>query len=127
MKNKSLLVILFISISLIFVSCDNDEEFGDGKVLFCTNSHIINCVFDIEISVDNKVIGHLDASSVFSDTICQCESSINIGLLLNLETGTYSYTANEINCIATNKVNTWTGQFVIDKDDCTEIFLDITP
>ena len=125
MKRKILLISLIIGFTISFIACDNDEELEKGKVLFYTNSYIINCVFDIKISIDNEIVGYLNASTIFHDTVCQCENSKGIGLLLNIDKGTYSYTANEVNCIATNKVNTWTGQFEVNEDDCTEIFLDI--
>jgi len=96
-----------------------------GKVLFCTNSPIINCPSEIEISINNEVIDTLTAGSVYDNTDCQCEGTINIGLSVDLSTGEYSYNANEINCIATNTVNSWTGNFTVIEDSCTMIFLDI--
>ena len=96
-----------------------------GKLLFYTNSHIINCVFDIELFVNGVKIGNLDARSTYTDNDCNCDNSTGIGLLLNLKKGTYDYSANEINCIATNKVNSWSGQVNVIGDSCTVVFLNI--
>ena len=95
-----------------------------GKILFYTNSHILNCVFEIDISINEKSYS-LSASSTYSDNDCQCNNSLNIGVLLKFERGSYDYTANELNCIASNKVNTWSGQVKVVSDSCTVIFLDI--
>lgn len=102
-------------------SYDNEKS----KILFCTNSHIINCPFEIEISLNNVVIDTLTAGSVYSYNDCQCDNSSDIGLLLNIEEGAYNYLANELNCSATNRVNSWTGEIKVVEDSCTVIFLDI--
>ena len=109
---------------LVFDFIENYDT-DEGKLLFCTNSHIINCVFEIEISLNNVVIDTLTAGSVYSDNDCQCDNSLDIGLLLNIEEGTYNYLANELNCAATNRINSWTGEIKIVEDSCTVIFLDI--
>ena len=117
------------------VNCDSEYDLAfnyvensdlkKGKVLFCTNSPIINCPSEIEISINDKIIDTLTAGSVYNNTDCQCEDTLNIGLAVDLNTGKYSYNANEINCIATNTVNSWTGDFTVIEDSCAIIFLDI--
>lgn len=96
-----------------------------GNVLFCTNSPIINCVFDIELSINNEIVDTLNAGSVYVNNECQCENTLNVGLSIDLEAGEYNYNANELNCIATNKINSWSGNFKVIEDSCTVIFLDI--
>lgn len=54
---------------LIFDFVRNYDS-NKGKVLFCTNAHMMNCIFEIEISVDGEQIGTLDASSSYSDNDC---------------------------------------------------------
>ena len=97
-----------------------------GKVLFCTNAHMMNCIFSIEISVDGEKIGTLDASSSYSDNDCYCENSAGIGLLISLDKGNYEYSAIEVECSATNITNSWTGDLTVVGDSCTVIFFDIT-
>jgi hypothetical protein len=113
-------IIIFLS---IFTGCEKNNE--KGEVLFCTNSHIINCPFSIEISIDNKIVGTLDASSTFTTTNCSCANPQDIGILFVLEAGNHSYTATEIECAGTNRVNSWSGNVKIDKDECQVIFLDV--
>jgi heat shock protein HslJ len=97
-----------------------------GKVLFCTNAHMLNCIFSIDISVDGKKLGTLDASSTYSDNDCYCENSAGIGLLLSKDKGKYTYSAQETGCNATNITKSWAGDLTIVGDSCTKIFLDIT-
>lgn len=97
-----------------------------GKVLFCTNAHTMNCIFSIDISVDGKKLGTLDASSTYSDNDCYCENSVGIGLLISMDKGKYTYSVQETECSATNITNSWTGDLTIVGDSCSMIFLDIT-
>jgi hypothetical protein len=124
---KSIKPILVFLMFLVLSGCEKTQEnSAKGKLLFYTNSPSINCVFKIDILVNGEKIGTLDASSKYTDSDCNCDNPTGIGLLVNLGKGTYNYSANEINCIATNKVNSWTGQVNVEQNSCTVIFLDIT-
>ncbi|MCK5138092.1 MAG: META domain-containing protein [Bacteroidales bacterium] len=105
------------------------ESFGNdlGKLLFCTNSYLINCPFEIEISIDNVKIDTLTAGSIYSEEICHCidSFSLHIGIILDISEGTYNYYARELKCSAINKVNSWTGDIYVKKDECATVFLDI--
>ncbi len=104
---------------------ESTYDSNKGKVLFCTNAHMMNCIFSIDISVDGQKIGTLDASSTYSDNDCHCENSEGIGLLISKDKGKYTYSAKETKCSATNITNSWTGELSIVGDSCTMIFLDI--
>ena len=106
-----------------FVSAYDSNK---GKVLFCTNAHMMNCIFSIDISVDGEKKGTLDASSSYSGSDCYCENSAGIGLLISLDKGNYEYSAQETECGATNITNSWTGDLTVIGDSCTTVFLDIT-
>jgi heat shock protein HslJ len=123
--SKNRLTIHSRDYTLIFNFIDNYDS-SKGKVLFCTNSHTMNCVFEIEISIDGKKVGTLDAGSFYSDIDCYCANSADIGLLVPLEKGEYTYSAHELKCIADNVKGSWSGNFSIAEDSCTVIFLDIT-
>jgi hypothetical protein len=118
--------IIWLSILLLLiVSCEKSDDLDKGKVLFCTNAHMIDCVFSIDISIDGVKIGTLDASSEYSDNDCYCENSIEIGFLTDMEKGTYTYSAKETNCNATNITSLWSGKLTVLRDSCSVIFLDI--
>lgn len=123
--SKNRLVIHSRDYKLIFASIDNYDS-SLGKVLFCTNSHIMNCVFELEISIDGEKAGTLDARSFYSDIDCYCENSADIGLVIPLEKGAHSYSAEELKCSAVNATGSWSGNFSIAEDSCTVIFLDVT-
>ena len=106
-----------------FVSAYDSNK---GKVLFCTNAHMMDCIFSIDISVDGEKVGTLDASSSYSDNDCSCDNSAGIGFLISLDKGIYEYSAQETECTATNITNSWTGELTVIGDSCTVIFLDIT-
>lgn len=97
-----------------------------GKILFCTNAHMMNCIFEIEVSLNGQKVGILNAGTSYSDNDCYCENSADIGLLISKDKGKYSYSAKEIKCKATNINNSWTGEIDVKGDSCTMIFLDIT-
>jgi len=123
---KSIKPILVFLMFLVLSSCENTQENSDkGKLLFYTNSSLGNCVFEIDILVNGEKVGTLNASSKYTDSDCNCDNPTGIGLLVKLEKGTYNYSANEIKCIATNKINSWSGQVNVDQNSCTVIFLDI--
>lgn len=123
---KSIKPILVFLMFLVLSSCEKTQDNSDkGKLLFYTNSSLGNCVFEIDILVNGEKVGTLDASSKYTDSDCNCDNPTGIGLLVNLEKGTYNYSANETNCIATNKVNSWSGQINVEQNSCAVIFLDI--
>lgn len=96
-----------------------------GQLLICTNSAMINCPFEIRISVNNTIIDTLTAASTYLDTACQCDDDFAIGIKKELPVGEYIFYAEEINCQGTNRVNDWLEQFEIRTDSCTKINLDI--
>lgn len=116
----------------LIIHCQNDynlvfdyrDQYDKGSLLVCTNSNLMNCVWEIDFSVNN-ISYSINAGSTYPDYSCRCSDTLNIGLLLELEEGTYQYIANELNCIADNKVNSWSGQVVVSTDSCSEIYLDI--
>jgi hypothetical protein len=124
---KSLTIPFLLAVTLL-LSCENSEDnTGKGQLLFYTNSALINCPFEIEISMNGDKIGLVNGSTVFSDTNCDCDDPSGIGLLLDLKEGTYNYSAVEVECTAVNKINSWTGTIEITRDSCKVVFLDIFP
>ena len=112
------------------ISCDKSEDLNGasekGGVLFCTNAHMMNYIFSIDITIDGKKIGLLDASSTYAVADCNCENSLGIGFFSKMDIGDYSFSAMDTKCQATNVTKSWTGDFTVFKDSCTMIFLDIT-
>ena len=125
---KSHILRFSILLFFIFGGCEkSDDNYSSkqGNVLFCTNSPLLNCVWDIELSINNEIVYTLNARSVYDNKECQCEDTTDIGLSIDLEAGEYSYNANELICIATNKNNSWFGNFKVIEDSCTVVFLNI--
>ncbi len=120
---KNILSILIVILTFT-VGCEKNDE--TGEILFCTNSHIANCVFSIEISVDNTVVGILTAASEYSSTTCSCPESAFIGMIVEIETGSHTYYAKELNCVATNRMNDWSGTIDVRNNSCKTVVLDIT-
>jgi len=123
---KNIWIILII---ICFTSCDKNEDIkGDsekGSVLFCTNAHMMNCIFSIDITIDGQKIGSLDASSTYPATDCYCENSSGIGYFINTDVGVHTFSATDTECKATNVTKSWTWDFTVFKDSCTIVFLDI--
>ncbi len=99
-----------------------------GKVLFCTNFHILNCISEIEISVNGKKIGKITSGSQYNDEDCVClESAPKIGEIFAFKEGKYNYTAKNTKCTTVNTTNKWSGSFTIKGDNCMSVFLDVRP
>lgn len=123
-----------ISDNKLTINCQNNQllfyfkstyDSNKGKALFCTNAHMMNCIFSIDIAVEGKKIETLDVSSSYVGNDCYCENSAGIGLLISMDKGNYSYSAQDTKCSATNITNSWTGEFLVIGDSCTVIFLNI--
>ncbi len=123
--NNNILTIKSYDNMLLF-SYKGRYDSNKGKILFCTNEHIMNCIFEIEVSINGQKVGILNAETSYSDNDCYCENSAGIGLLISKDIGKYTYSAKEIKCKATNINNLWTGEIDVNGDTCTIIFLDIT-
>lgn len=99
-----------------------------GKVLFCTNLHILNCISEIEISIHGKKVGKIASGSQYNDNDCFCmESPPQIGKIFTLKEGKYNYTAINTKCKAVNITNKWSGTFTVKGDNCISVFLDVRP
>ena len=108
---------------------DFAENFNNtiGQMVFCTNSSIINCPFEIEISLGGISIDTITTGSIYSGDNCDCDDLFGNGALFEITEGSYSYGAREINCFAENKVNSWSGNIIVSQDSCTVVMLDIIP
>ncbi len=98
-----------------------------GKVLFCTNFHILNCISGIEITIDGKKVGKIDAGSQYNDRDCSCaQSPPQIGRIFELKEGKYTYEAKNTKCKTVNTTNEWSGSFTVKGDKCVTVFLDVS-
>ncbi len=117
------ITIIIVFILMLTSGCDKQGEIG--QVVFCTNSHLSNCVFSIELSVDGTKVDTLTAASSYSTANCTCPENIFIGKVLDAEIGEHSFYAKELNCAATNRINVWSGSFNIGDDNCETVYLNI--
>ena len=122
--NDQLTINCYSDYNLVFDLVKNFRT-DNGKLLFCTNSGLINCPFAIEISLNNTITDTLTAASRYSDTVCQCDDLTGIRLVKEIASGSYTYYAREIICSAENRVNEWMGEVKIQRDSCSLIFLDV--
>lgn len=106
----------------------DEYDLNKGKVLFCTNAHILNCLFEMEIKVNNKEIGVIESGSQYSDIDCHCtDSPPQIGEIYEMPKGKYEYSVKNIKCNAANTTNQWNGTFTVEGDNCVTVFLDVLP
>ncbi len=95
-----------------------------GNVLFYTNAQmVLNCgEFDVDIYIDSVLVGTLTRASLPVDSIPSCNEVSNEEILkVQKEEGSYSYYAL-LNCSEYGKCK---GEFIVSKDSCTKVFLDI--
>lgn len=101
-------------------------DLSRGKVLFCTNAHILNCLFEMEVKVNNKEIGVIKSGTIYSDIDCRCTNSPpQIGEIYELPKGKYEYSVKNMKCGTANTTNQWKGTFIIEGDNCVTVFLDV--
>lgn len=102
-----------------------EYDLSMGKALFCTNTNIMNCLFEIEIFIEDKKMGMITTASQYDDIDCNCSSPSRIGMVFPLKAGTYKYTAKNLKCKAVNATNEWEGTLEIKRDECTTVFLNV--
>ena len=119
MKKDILLMITLIFLFGIFNSCDEMEEKKMGYVTFGANYHIIDCISNVTIYIDNEKVGTL---TNFTDTIVNCGEESNI--TKELTVGYHSYMVDirpETGTGCTKEVN---GTFTVSENECEKIFID---
>lgn len=118
-KNRLLISALIILLGFgIFNSCDKEEDKATGFVTFGANYHIINCISNVTIYVDNEKIGTLTNPT---DTIIDCGEESNITKEFTI--GNHSYKVEirpETGTGCTKDIN---GTFTISENDCEKIFI----
>lgn len=102
-----------------------EYDLSTGKVLFCTNAHTLNCLFEIEIFIGDKKMETITSASQYNDIDCTCSSPPRIGVIFPLKEGEYAYTAKNVKCEAKNVTSEWKGKLKVRGDHCTTIFLDV--
>jgi hypothetical protein len=126
MKNMTTIISFFllISFSILNTACEKNSEKGYGYVLFYTNAQfLLNCgEFDVNIKIDGTKKGAINQAFLPINDVPLCEpNDTNRTVKIKLETGVYNYTA-DFYC---SNNNHWNGNFNIEKDRCTIIFLDL--
>lgn len=112
---------------VIFEYLDRYDS-SKGKILFATNAHILNCLFEIDVFIGNTKIGTIKAGPQYNDEDCDCDQdNQKVGIVYPIKEGTYNYSAINTKCKAVNTVNSWTGEVTVRGDMCTTIFLNVHP
>ncbi|HQB19669.1 MAG TPA: hypothetical protein PK495_03720 [Bacteroidales bacterium] len=126
--NLSLMVLVLTTISCSKIERGNNtltESLNNaGNVLFYTNAQmILNCgEFDVDIYIDNVLVGTLTRAFLPTGSVPSC-NEVNSEEIVKIQKkeGSYSYVAL-INCSNYGKCE---GEFIVSKDSCTKVFLDI--
>jgi len=110
---------LIILLGIIIIQSCNKVEDETGFVTFGANYHIINCISNVMIYVDNEKIGTLTNST---DTIIDCGEESNITKELTI--GDHSYKIEIRPETGTGCTKDIIGTFTIIKNECEKIFID---
>ena len=117
MNTNKLIISLLISLGLtcVFSSCGDKVEKTEAYVTFGANRHIVNCLSDVTIFLDNENIGVLEG---YVDTINDCGE---LGTLTKkISTGEHNYKV-EIRGGCEKDV---TGTFTVLENECKKVFID---
>jgi len=118
------LIISILTIATL-ISCDKDDDNITGKVTFYTNAQaVLNCgSFDVEIYIDNSLIGTIEEPYLPLDETPKCNSNSSKTLLvIEKPEGDYEFTAR-LTCSETLK---YMGDFKVKKDSCSLVYIDLT-
>ncbi len=113
------ILLVIASFTIIFSSCNKDENDKTGFITFGTNYNIINCITTVTIYVDNTNIGTLKN---YTDTIYDCGEESNI--TKELSVGEHSYKIEIRPENGTGCMKDITDSFIIKKNECKKIFID---
>jgi heat shock protein HslJ len=121
----------------LIIKCKDSEDLvfdfqqspsnSTGQILFCTNSLIINCPYRIEISLGGVCIDTITARSVFSEENCACSPDFRSGVVIEMDMGLFEFSARELECVAENKVNFWSGEVEVKENKCSTVELSVLP
>ena len=119
-KNRIILSALILFMGIIIVSsCDKEADKATGFVTFGANYHIINCISNVTIYVDNELIGSLTNPT---DTITDCGEESNITKELTIGQHLYKVEIRpETGIGCTKDIN---ETFTISENDCEKILID---
>jgi hypothetical protein len=112
-------MLCLVVISVVCSACYSGET-KKGYVTFGANSHVINCISQITVFLDDENIGTLQGSV---DSISDCGMDGNI--TKEIPTGKHTYKVeirppNGGGCMEKDI----TGTFQVSENKCTKIFID---
>lgn len=107
MKPEKFVGILLITLLL---SCEMDDQVEQkvGKVIFESNQHVVNSVFDIDIYIDGNKVGSVDDIDGFSK---------------KLLVGVHQYEA-KIYSFSGESSKSVSGTFIVNENKQSEVFID---
>ncbi len=69
----------------LFFNYIDKYDVNIGKVLFATNAHMLNCMFEIDVFIENDKVGVVKEGSQYQDSDCHCvEDNQHIGIIHSL-------------------------------------------
>lgn len=120
--NKIPGILLLISLTSLFISCEKTED--TGQVIFYTNAQaLMNCgPFDVHVLIDGREVGILSLPYTIQDDSPSCiADNIDNVLILRKTPGHYDCTAT-FDC---SSGIIWNSSFEIKTDSCSRVFIDV--
>ena len=124
MKRNNFIISLLICLGLtcMFSSCGGKEEKKEAYVTFGANSHVINCISNVTIFLDDENIGVLETHI---DTINDCGELGTLTKQISVGEHTYRAEIRPVDKIAGNDcTKNVTGKFTVSENECKKVFID---
>lgn len=125
-KSNQLIIKCKNSVNLVF-DFQQSPSNSTGQILFCTDSWLINCPFRIQISLGGVCIDTITGESVVSAEHCTYSPDFGNGVAIEMDIGLFKFSAREIECVAENKVNFWSGEVEVKENKCSTVELSVIP
>ncbi len=117
--------IIILSLLLITLSCQKENNENFGKVLFYTNAQaMLNCgPFDVEIYINGSLEGIIENPVTQKDENIDCSYNNSKSILvIEKPEGNYEFTA-KLTC---SEDLEYLDKITIKKDSCSVVFIDLT-
>ncbi|MEZ5104267.1 MAG: hypothetical protein R2757_07215 [Draconibacterium sp.] len=113
------IVVLFVTFSVfLFFSCKDEDSKATGTVVFGANYGIINCITTVNVFIDGKHMGQLEAPA---DSVPNCD--VNYGIRMELLAGHYNYNVEIRPLMGSGCSKDVSGELDITEGGCETVFI----
>lgn len=100
-------------------SCEDPDDDNMGTVLFAANYHVINCITEPRVYIDEEYVGTI---TIPADSVVECNSES--GVRKDLELGLHSYKIEIRPLGGSGCLSDIEGEIWVEQGTCETVFVD---